>query len=57
MSEDRATLTALTRWQVIAPATDERLSPAERGALLSQIAAGVHRDADGRPFRVRRRTL
>jgi putative transposase len=47
----------LARWQVIAPATDRRLSPAERGLALSEIAAAVHRDADGRPVRVTRRTL
>jgi transposase len=57
MTDDRGTRVALARWQVIAPATDRRLSPAERGLLLSEIAAAVHRDADGRPVRVTRRTL
>ena len=57
MSTDRDTLVALARWAVIAPATDERLSPAERGRLLSQLAAGVHRDADGRARRYTRRCL
>lgn len=54
---DRATMTALARWQVIAQATDERLSPADRGLLLSEIAGQTYRDADGRPRRVTRRTL
>jgi putative transposase len=57
MTDDLATRVALTRWQVIAPATDRRLSPTQRGLLLSEIAAEVHRDACGRPVRVTRRTL
>lgn len=55
--DDRATRVALARWQVIAAATDERLSPGERGLLLRELAARVHRDADGRPRRYTRRTL
>jgi putative transposase len=57
MGDDRQVLVALARWQVIAEATDERLTPAERGLLLAGIAAQVHRDADGRAFRVTTRTL
>jgi putative transposase len=57
MRTDRDTLVALARWQVIAAATDERLTPAERGLLLSEIAGQVHRDADGRPRRYTTRTL
>jgi putative transposase len=54
---DRATRVALARWQVIAQAADERLSPADRGLLLSQIAAQPHRDVDGRMCRYSPRTL
>jgi putative transposase len=57
MRTDRDTLVALARWQVIAAATDERLTAAERGLLLSEIAAGVHRDADARARRYTTRTL
>lgn len=57
MHTDRDTLVALGRWQVIAAATDERLTPAERGLLVSEIAAAAHRDADGRPRRYTTRTL
>jgi putative transposase len=57
MRDDPQVRVALARWQVIAAATDERLSAAERGLLLSEIAAGVHRDADGRPVRMTTRTL
>jgi len=57
MRTDRDTLVALARWQVIAQATDERLSRSERGLVLSEIAAQPHRDADGRPRRYTVRTL
>lgn len=57
MRDDPQVRVALARWQVIAAATDERLTPAERGLLVSEIAAQVHRDAHGRPFRVTTRTL
>jgi putative transposase len=57
MREERQVRVALARWGVIAAATDERLTPTERGQLLAEIAAQVHRDADGRPFRVTKRTL
>jgi putative transposase len=57
MRDDRRVRVALARWQVIAAATDERLAPAERGRVVSEIAAQVHRDADGRPWRVTTRTV
>jgi putative transposase len=57
MGDDRQVRVALARWQVIAAATDERLTPAERGLVLAELAAEVHRDADGRPMRVTTRTL
>jgi len=54
---DRATRVALARWAVIAEAADERLAPAERGRLVSELACRVHRDADGRQVRVTSRTI
>jgi putative transposase len=57
MRDDPQVQVALARWGVLAAATDERLTPAERGRLLSEIAAEVHRDAWGRPYRVTKRTL
>ncbi len=57
MNDDRATRTALARWAVIGEATDERLSPAERGRLVSELACRVHRDADGATMRVTPRTI
>ena len=38
---------ALHRWAVIAEAASDRLSPAERGALVRQIAARAHTHPDG----------
>lgn len=57
MGEDRQVRVALARWGVIALATDERLTPAERGRVVAEIAGQVHRDADGRAFRVTTRTV
>ena len=57
MGPDRATRVALARWAVIAEAADERLAPAERGRLVSELACRVHRDADGRQVRVTSRTI
>ena len=57
MRDDPQVRVALARWQVIAAATDERLTPPERGLLVSEIAREVHRDGDGRPLRVTARTL
>ena len=57
MESDPRVASALARWAVIAPAADERLTPAERGLLLDELAAGVHRGPDGRAVRVTRRTL
>jgi putative transposase len=54
---DRDTLVALARWAVICEATDERLTPAERGRLVSDLARRAHRDADGRAVRVTSRTI
>lgn len=57
MGTDRDTLVALARWAVICEATDERLTPAERGRVVSDLARRVHRDADGRTVRVTSRTI
>ncbi len=57
METDRATRTALVRWTIIAEATDERLSPGERGRIVSVIAGRVHRGVDGQLFRVTTRTV
>ncbi|MGH3951088.1 MAG: DDE-type integrase/transposase/recombinase [Pseudonocardiaceae bacterium] len=57
MDTDRDTLVALARWQVIAVAADERLTPSQRGLMLSELATQVHRDVDGRPRRYTVRTL
>ena len=57
VGDDPATRVALARWAVIGEATDERLSPAERGRLVSELAARVHRDAKGRTWRVTTRTI
>ncbi len=54
---DRDTLVALARWAVICEAADEQLTPAERGRLVSELACGVHRDADGTQMRVTTRTI
>jgi putative transposase len=57
MGDDRATRVALARWAVICEAVDDRLEPAERGRLVSELACRVHRDADGRQMRVTTRTI
>lgn len=57
MGDDAATRVALARWAVIGQATDERLTSGERGRLVSELAARVHRDAQGRTWRVTTRTI
>lgn len=57
MGDDRATRVALARWAVIGEATDERLTPSERGRLVRELARRVHRDADGAAVRVTPRTI
>jgi hypothetical protein len=42
---------ALYRWAVIAEAANDRLTAAERGALVRQIAARAHTHPDGSPRR------
>ncbi len=48
---------ALHRWAVIAEATAERLSPAERGAVVRAIAARTHTHPDGTARRYARGTI
>lgn len=47
MSTDPAETVALFRFQVIAEATNPRLSPAERGALVRHLARQSHLQPDG----------
>jgi hypothetical protein len=48
---------ALHRWAVIAEAANDRLSAAERGALVRQIAARAHTHPDGSSRRYSRGTI
>ena len=48
---------ALHRWAVIAEAASDRLSAAERGALVRQIAARAHTHPDGSPRQYSRGTI
>ena len=48
---------ALHRWAVIAEAAGDRLTPAERGALVRQIAARAHTRPDGPARRYSRGTI
>jgi putative transposase len=48
---------ALHRWALIAEATADRLSPAERGALVRQITGRVHTHPDGSSRRYSRGTI
>lgn len=44
---DRAEAIALFRYGVIAPAVSPHLGPAERGAIVRELSAGVHTDPGG----------
>jgi hypothetical protein len=46
MPEDSAEETALFRYRVIAEALSERLTPAERGLLVRELAAHTHAGPD-----------
>ena len=48
---------ALHRWAVIAEATAERLSPAERGVVVRRIAGRAHTHPDGSGRRYSRGTI
>lgn len=57
MDHDQRQAVALHRWAVIAEATNERLSAAERGVLVRQIAGHTHMHPDGHERRYARGTL
>lgn len=57
LETDMAEKIALHRWAVIAEATAERLSPAERGALVRRIAGSAHSHPDGSSRRYSRATI
>ena len=57
MDSDQREAVALHRWGVIAEAANERLSPAERGALVRQIASRPHAHPDGGERRYSRGTI
>ena len=57
MDNDMAGQIALHRWAVIAEATSDRLSSAERGALVRGIAGRAHTHPDGSSRRYSRGTI
>lgn len=57
MPDDSAEQTALFRYRVIAEALDERLTPAERGMLVHELAAHAHDLPDGSRREFSRATL
>jgi putative transposase len=57
MEPDHHENVALHRWAVIAEATNDRLTPAERGAVVRQIAARTHAHPDGSERRYSRGTI
>ena len=56
-AQNRAEDVALFRFGIIAPATSPHLSPAERGALVRELAGCVHTGPDGACRIVSRTTL
>jgi len=57
MPADPAEAIALFRYRVIAEATNERLSPAERGLVVRELAAQIHELPDGSRREFSRATL
>jgi putative transposase len=57
VTPDHAESVALWRFSLIAEAIGPRLTPAERGLLVRQVAARAHTRPDGSPCRVSRNTL
>jgi putative transposase len=57
MSTESAEATALFRYRVIAEATSPRLSPAERGRLVRELARQLHEHPDGSQREYSRGTL
>jgi putative transposase len=48
---------ALWRWALVEPAMDPALTPRQRGAMVRDLASREHKDPDGKPVPVSRRTL
>ena len=57
MEPDHHEQVALHRWAVIAEATSDRLTPAERGVVVREIAARTHAHPDGSDRRYSRGTI
>jgi putative transposase len=57
MDNDMAGQIALHRWAVIAEATSDRLSAAERGVLVRAVAGRIHTHPDGSTRRYSRGTI
>jgi hypothetical protein len=57
VTPDHAESVALWRFALIAEAIGPRLTPAERGLLVRQVAARAHTRPDGSPCTVSRNTL
>jgi len=57
MEPDHQEQVALHRWAVIAEATSDRLTPAERGVIVREIAARTHAHPDGSDRRYSRGTI
>jgi putative transposase len=57
MDSDMVEAVALHRWAVIAEATADRLTPAERGVVVRSVAARVHSHPDGSGRRYSRGTI
>ena len=57
MDQDRNEAVALHRWAVIAEAANERLTPAERGALVRLAAGRTHAHPSGEDRRYSRNTI
>lgn len=57
MDEQQRQMVALFRYALVRQATDEQLTPRQRGALVRALAAQDHLGVDGRRVRVSRCTL
>jgi len=57
MTDDHDETVALHRWAVIAEAANDRLTPAERGAVVRTVAARPHTHPDGSDRRYSRATI
>lgn len=57
MDEQQRQMVALFRYALVRQATDEQLTPRQRGALVRDLAAQDHVGVDGQRVRVSRCTL